>query len=167
MHTYIHAHLHTYTRTYTHTQVRTILTAFHTNSFGLFSSQCSLTCGQGIKRRVITCSLENGKANDLCDRRTKPADREPCNVHPCPRWSVGNWSEVRDHIVCLFVCWNPFLLSSEQLANSYTHLSRSIFTVFCYMWRRIKRTSNWMWRREMWRKNKTTDDRCLQTKNLS
>nr|XP_057945694.1 A disintegrin and metalloproteinase with thrombospondin motifs 7 [Doryrhamphus excisus] len=56
-------------------------------------SQCSLTCGGGLRRRNVTCSRNTGVA---CDLQEKPASVSPCNHQDCPQpgdnFGGGDWS---------------------------------------------------------------------------
>ncbi|TRZ01016.1 hypothetical protein DNTS_018527 [Danionella cerebrum] len=63
-------------------------------------SECSKSCGGGIKTRLVACQRPNGERfNDLsCEILDKPPDREQCNTQPCsinPHWSTEQWSSVR------------------------------------------------------------------------
>ncbi|XP_064483510.1 A disintegrin and metalloproteinase with thrombospondin motifs 9-like isoform X2 [Ornithodoros turicata] len=47
-------------------------------------TQCSVTCGEGIRRRPLWCQHEQYKvAGSFCPLATKPADSEPCRGPPC------------------------------------------------------------------------------------
>lgn len=63
-------------------------------------SECSKSCGGGIKTRLVACQRPNGERfNDLsCEILDKPPDREQCNTQSCsinPHWSTDQWSLVR------------------------------------------------------------------------
>uniref|UniRef100_A0A8C1E6G0 ADAM metallopeptidase with thrombospondin type 1 motif 9 n=1 Tax=Cyprinus carpio carpio TaxID=630221 RepID=A0A8C1E6G0_CYPCA len=60
-------------------------------------SECSKSCGGGIKTRLVACQRPNGERfNDLsCEILDKPPDREQCNTQSCsinPHWSTDQWS---------------------------------------------------------------------------
>ena len=59
-------------------------------SLNLF--QCSMTCGSGIKIRVVECSDKDFP----CDARTKPQITAQCNPEPCPEWKARAWGQVRN-----------------------------------------------------------------------
>uniref|UniRef100_A0A3P9NYB7 ADAM metallopeptidase with thrombospondin type 1 motif 20 n=1 Tax=Poecilia reticulata TaxID=8081 RepID=A0A3P9NYB7_POERE len=62
-------------------------------------SQCSKTCGRGIRSRESYCM--NNLARRLVDRECSDYERavtESCNDQPCPKWTVSEWSE------CLVTC---------------------------------------------------------------
>uniref|UniRef100_A0A3B3VED0 ADAM metallopeptidase with thrombospondin type 1 motif 20 n=1 Tax=Poecilia latipinna TaxID=48699 RepID=A0A3B3VED0_9TELE len=62
-------------------------------------SQCSKTCGRGIRSRESYCMNNLGRR--LVDRECSDYERavtEPCNDQPCPKWTVSEWSE------CLVTC---------------------------------------------------------------
>ncbi|KAM4602953.1 A disintegrin and metalloproteinase with thrombospondin motifs 7 [Polymixia lowei] len=61
-------------------------------------SECSLTCGGGIRRRNVTCSRNTGAD---CDPQKKPTAVTPCYLQNCPQvvdvfgggeWSGSGWS---------------------------------------------------------------------------
>ncbi|XP_032660482.1 A disintegrin and metalloproteinase with thrombospondin motifs 20 isoform X2 [Chelonoidis abingdonii] len=58
--------------------------------------ECSHTCGDGIKTRLVICQLPNGQMlNDQsCEILDKPPNMAQCNVHTCPgnvSWQRGPW----------------------------------------------------------------------------
>ncbi|KAM9646229.1 papilin isoform 2-T2 [Trichechus inunguis] len=59
-------------------------------------SDCSAECGGGHQTRLVFCTIDNEVyPNHLCQRQPRPADRHPCNTHPCPqtkRWKTGPWA---------------------------------------------------------------------------
>ena len=60
--------------------------------------QCSVSCGNGKRERTVECSGGRGK----CDSKTKPQSPTSCNPGPCPKWEVGDWSQVK------FIRWTYF-----------------------------------------------------------
>ncbi|XP_036605930.1 A disintegrin and metalloproteinase with thrombospondin motifs 18 [Trichosurus vulpecula] len=64
-------------------------------------SQCSKTCGRGVKKREIYCqSPARGDVlpDNMCDSSPKPEAHEGCVLGRCPRndrlqWVVSSWSE--------------------------------------------------------------------------
>ncbi|KAM4678065.1 A disintegrin and metalloproteinase with thrombospondin motifs 17 isoform 2-T2 [Discoglossus pictus] len=51
---------------------------------------CSSDCGQGTKKRRISCTNAKGK----CDAATKPRDEEACEDYTgCYEWKTGDWSK--------------------------------------------------------------------------
>ncbi|XP_026234727.1 A disintegrin and metalloproteinase with thrombospondin motifs 7 isoform X2 [Anabas testudineus] len=61
-------------------------------------SKCSLTCGNGVRRRNVTCSRNTGVD---CDPQKKPSVVSTCHLQDCPRivdnfgdteWSGSGWS---------------------------------------------------------------------------
>ncbi|XP_056622804.1 thrombospondin type-1 domain-containing protein 4-like [Triplophysa dalaica] len=62
------------------------------------SSDCSASCGRGVRYGVFSCVHRITRVqvqSELCDRSTKPNHQEePCNIRPCPTfWDMGEWSE--------------------------------------------------------------------------
>ncbi|XP_072819476.1 papilin isoform X2 [Vicugna pacos] len=57
---------------------------------------CSAECGGGHQTRLVFCSVDNEAYPDhMCQHQPRPADRRPCNPHPCPhtkRWKTGPWA---------------------------------------------------------------------------
>ena len=53
-------------------------------------SECSKSCNGGTQTRNVTC--KNSRVGK-CPENTKPNTNESCNDIPCPKWSVGQWSE--------------------------------------------------------------------------
>ncbi|KTG35529.1 hypothetical protein cypCar_00038168, partial [Cyprinus carpio] len=66
-------------------------------------SQCSKSCGHGVRTRQAYCSNNLGRR--LVERECNEQQRvlsEPCNDVPCPDWSTSEWSE------CLVTCGKGF-----------------------------------------------------------
>ncbi|XP_053114058.1 A disintegrin and metalloproteinase with thrombospondin motifs 20 isoform X2 [Hemicordylus capensis] len=58
--------------------------------------ECTRTCGNGIKTRLVICQLPNGQVlNDQnCEMLEKPPDTAQCNIHSCPgdvSWHREPW----------------------------------------------------------------------------
>uniref|UniRef100_A0AAX7UL17 ADAM metallopeptidase with thrombospondin type 1 motif 20 n=1 Tax=Astatotilapia calliptera TaxID=8154 RepID=A0AAX7UL17_ASTCA len=73
---------------------------------------CSSTCAGGFQRRVVVCQDADGRSNNYCDERVKPAESKNCDSGPCPLWNYGVWGEFA-HLFCfpstiyaipIFVC---------------------------------------------------------------
>uniref|UniRef100_A0A672G7G4 ADAM metallopeptidase with thrombospondin type 1 motif, 17 n=1 Tax=Salarias fasciatus TaxID=181472 RepID=A0A672G7G4_SALFA len=53
-------------------------------------SKCSSSCGQGVRRRTVTCTNPQG----LCDPLSQPTKEESCEDHSrCYEWKTGDWSK--------------------------------------------------------------------------
>lgn len=63
-------------------QSETFCTIFHL-SFILTYEQCSVSCGQGIKRRKVACDAVGSKGG--CDSSAVPISWSYCNKGPCPK----------------------------------------------------------------------------------
>uniref|UniRef100_A0A3B4FBU5 ADAM metallopeptidase with thrombospondin type 1 motif 20 n=1 Tax=Pundamilia nyererei TaxID=303518 RepID=A0A3B4FBU5_9CICH len=61
-------------------------------------SPCSSTCAGGFQRRVVVCQDADGRSNNYCDERVKPAESKNCDSGPCPLWNYGVWGEVRPYL---------------------------------------------------------------------
>lgn len=60
---------------------------------------CSVTCGDGIRTRLVTCEETRGNsqvtvANSACDSGSKPDTQDSCSGPACPTysWLPGTWS---------------------------------------------------------------------------
>lgn len=47
--------------------------------------KCSVTCGGGVRSRIITCNLDPKKS---CDMASKPRSRSLCGLQSCPNYSL-------------------------------------------------------------------------------
>ncbi|XP_033749798.1 ADAMTS-like protein 4 [Pecten maximus] len=63
-------------------------------------SQCSTSCGEGVKSRHVLClavgTNQNSRAvsHDLCDNSTKPVSQEPCHKSSCgAQWHMSEWTQ--------------------------------------------------------------------------
>ncbi|XP_071822540.1 A disintegrin and metalloproteinase with thrombospondin motifs 18-like isoform X2 [Apostichopus japonicus] len=61
------------------------------------TTTCSVTCGGGVKRNVVTCVQDNTTIVDdsFCSERNKPSERvRACSQVNCPaRWVTAQWRE--------------------------------------------------------------------------
>ncbi|XP_077194718.1 A disintegrin and metalloproteinase with thrombospondin motifs 20 isoform X4 [Paroedura picta] len=58
--------------------------------------ECTQTCGDGIKTRLVICQLPNGQvlSDQNCEILEKPPDAAQCDIHLCPdevSWHRGPW----------------------------------------------------------------------------
>lgn len=74
----------------------------HNNFFSSFSwhytdwSECSATCGGGVKRRTVQClKIRGGVADEEFCNTKPPSSVKPCAKQPCRySWNSSDWSEV-------------------------------------------------------------------------
>ncbi|XP_035812602.2 A disintegrin and metalloproteinase with thrombospondin motifs 17 [Amphiprion ocellaris] len=53
-------------------------------------SKCSSSCGQGVRRRTVSCTNPQG----LCDPLSQPTQEEQCEDYSkCYEWKTGDWSK--------------------------------------------------------------------------
>ncbi|TRY71432.1 hypothetical protein DNTS_011669 [Danionella cerebrum] len=50
--------------------------------------ECSKSCGEGFKERLVLCPEEQ-----RCNISLKPSATEPCRLQPCTSWASEAWSE--------------------------------------------------------------------------
>lgn len=55
-----------------------------------YVDQCSVTCGEGVQLRLVTCRPEA-----VCDVDEKPVDKRLCDAGPCLQWVIDSWGPVR------------------------------------------------------------------------
>ncbi|XP_066495448.1 A disintegrin and metalloproteinase with thrombospondin motifs 15 [Tiliqua scincoides] len=52
---------------------------------------CSVTCGNGLQKRMVLCRDSLGQLASACDTTQRPTDIRICG-DPCPTWEAGSWS---------------------------------------------------------------------------
>uniref|UniRef100_A0ACB8EYD9 A disintegrin and metalloproteinase with thrombospondin motifs 15 n=1 Tax=Sphaerodactylus townsendi TaxID=933632 RepID=A0ACB8EYD9_9SAUR len=52
---------------------------------------CSVTCGNGLQKRMVLCRDALGQLASACDATQRPTDIRICG-DPCPTWEAGPWS---------------------------------------------------------------------------
>ncbi|XP_071947844.1 A disintegrin and metalloproteinase with thrombospondin motifs 16-like [Antedon mediterranea] len=55
-------------------------------------TECSATCGQGTRTRVVVCTRNDGSEVDdsFCNGQSRPTITENCNIADCPQWFTKN-----------------------------------------------------------------------------
>ncbi|XP_015199263.2 thrombospondin type-1 domain-containing protein 4 [Lepisosteus oculatus] len=116
----------------------------------LGSSECSASCGRGVRYARFGCvhrATHAEVADSLCDPATKPgAVEEACNTLACPAfWDIGEWSECSKtcglgmqhrQVLCRQVYANRTFTTQ---ANRCQHLERPETTSSC----QLKICSEW------------------------
>uniref|UniRef100_A0A3Q2DTN4 ADAM metallopeptidase with thrombospondin type 1 motif 15 n=1 Tax=Cyprinodon variegatus TaxID=28743 RepID=A0A3Q2DTN4_CYPVA len=52
---------------------------------------CTVTCGNGLQKRLVQCQSTEGRLATDCDSAKRPEAIRACG-DPCPMWDVGTWS---------------------------------------------------------------------------
>lgn len=76
---------------------------------------CSVTCGNGLQRRLLQCLKADGGPGIDCDNKQKPSVIRVCG-DPCPMWEVGEWSP------CSKTCGKGFKRRILLCATNTGHL---------------------------------------------
>jgi len=75
-----------------------------------------VTCGEGQIERSVWCRTDNGRvlAPEYCGSNI-PATKETCSMNPCPAWTTGLWSQVKDIFTIILTCYiSSFILDFQQ-----------------------------------------------------
>ncbi|GFX43283.1 a disintegrin and metalloproteinase with thrombospondin motifs 9 [Trichonephila clavipes] len=65
-------------------------------SMPLDKAECTSLCGEGVRRRTVTCHDSNDDSRlslSYCDSKRKPKTTEKCIGRQCTHWETGEWSE--------------------------------------------------------------------------
>ncbi|XP_056401344.1 A disintegrin and metalloproteinase with thrombospondin motifs 12 isoform X1 [Hyla sarda] len=81
-------------------------------------SECSKTCGNGVRQREVFCPKEN-----RCDLKKSPIVILNCSRDPCVRWEASNWTE------CSASCGEGAQQRSVQCVD--TDNNRTVNSSFC------------------------------------
>ena len=60
--------------------------------------QCSVTCGQGQRRRGVHCRYDDGRTSNECDEDARPQSIMDCVLRACPMWQEEPWGKVSTYI---------------------------------------------------------------------
>ncbi|XP_014726621.1 PREDICTED: A disintegrin and metalloproteinase with thrombospondin motifs 20 [Sturnus vulgaris] len=80
--------------------------------------ECTQTCGDGIKTRLVICQLPTGQmlGDQNCEILDKPPNMAQCNVHSCPgdvSWHRGPWKS------CSVSCGKGLKFRDVHCINSF------------------------------------------------
>ncbi|XP_066943265.1 ADAMTS-like protein 2 [Macrobrachium rosenbergii] len=78
-------------------------------------SHCSASCEGGVMRREVTCLDAHLRPSADCFNASKPAPREPCNLHPC---TITDSSILTTTVSSLFGPSPNFTLGGEGTGGS-------------------------------------------------
>lgn len=53
--------------------------------------ECTVTCGNGLQKRLVQCQSVEGRPAADCDGTARPVATRACG-DPCPVWDIGSWS---------------------------------------------------------------------------
>uniref|UniRef100_A0A8C9T5B8 ADAM metallopeptidase with thrombospondin type 1 motif 20 n=1 Tax=Scleropages formosus TaxID=113540 RepID=A0A8C9T5B8_SCLFO len=78
-------------------------------------SECLVTCGKGVRRRDVSCSLVHERVNEqLCDLAAKPPTVRACQLPECVSWQVGPWGS------CTVTCGRGYQMRAVRcVSGSY------------------------------------------------
>ncbi|XP_060742765.1 A disintegrin and metalloproteinase with thrombospondin motifs 20-like [Tachysurus vachellii] len=75
-------------------------------------TECTVTCGKGVKRRQVFCVLAEERLSDeLCDTDTKPRAIGSCVHSECAAWQVGAWS------TCTVTCGHGYQMRAVRCVS--------------------------------------------------
>ncbi|EMP33955.1 A disintegrin and metalloproteinase with thrombospondin motifs 20 [Chelonia mydas] len=114
--------------------------------------ECTHTCGDGIKTRLVICQLPNGQMlNDQsCEILDKPPNMAQCNVRSCPgdvSWQRGPWKSKKPggrrltlgtapsragHEACFTTKAPDQLLPSDLVNEAAAHSSAGVFPLLLF-----------------------------------
>lgn len=77
----------------------------------LLLCQCSQTCGDGQRKRYVTCRSESNVQVDdsYCSSTDKPEEIETCRIASCGVWRTGTWGTVSTKTQLTIMLCIPFL----------------------------------------------------------
>lgn len=77
--------------------------------------QCSVSCGEGLQRRMVQCLMPDGKPGVDCDPSQRPSATRVCG-EPCAEWHIGNW------LPCSRTCGKGFKRRSLHCKSQTGHI---------------------------------------------
>lgn len=92
-------------------------------TYFVYYFQCSVTCGDGTRRRPVVCFDEvSHKTTDSqsCSHLLKPPMLNICYERPCARWRAGEWGPCS--AICGTVRLGIALCLNKFVQNIYHYL---------------------------------------------
>uniref|UniRef100_A0A3Q2ZW55 ADAM metallopeptidase with thrombospondin type 1 motif 20 n=1 Tax=Kryptolebias marmoratus TaxID=37003 RepID=A0A3Q2ZW55_KRYMA len=74
-------------------------------------SECSVTCGKGMRHRQVSCSTGDGEeklSEHFCDPSNKPPAAGSCELPSCASWQVGVWG------ACAVTCGHGYQMRAVR-----------------------------------------------------
>lgn len=116
-------------------QIMPVFISSSSNDY-FFPSQCSKTCGRGVKKRDVYCKSTGSPSakilpESMCSRDHKPESQQTCVLGRCPKnerlqWVISSWSEVKH---CSSLTPLPAFAASSLHPDDVV---RCTLNVFCF-----------------------------------
>ncbi|GFN84331.1 A disintegrin and metalloproteinase with thrombospondin motifs 9 [Plakobranchus ocellatus] len=82
--------------------------------------ECSVTCGEGTKRRKVWCTQEGKQVDEALCKTEKPLAIKECHLKTCPEWYSGGWGP------CSVTCGNGMSMRAVKCRMAETFQEDSI-----------------------------------------
>lgn len=110
------------------------------NDLRLPPTQCSATCGKGMRMRYVSCRDNQGGVAEesACSHLSKPPAREVCSVGACGQWKALEWSQVRQPQFSIHFSVRLWYCCYSLLLASFNPLRTKIKCLYSYgQWTRL------------------------------